>query len=86
VFRVGGRSPQELRLRKAALYLRNNRLSAVRRQTIRVQAFGRTLDARDADGILRELEHRGIVRPALRAATGPGRPPAEWEVNSRIFD
>jgi hypothetical protein len=86
VFRVGGRSPQELRLRKAALYLRSNRLSAVRRQTIRVDAFGRTLDARDADGILRELEHRGIVRPVHRAATGPGRPPAEWEVNPRIFD
>jgi hypothetical protein len=86
VFRVGGRSPQELRLRKAALYLRSNRLSAVRRQTIRVDAFGRTLDARDADGILRELEQRGIVRPVHRAATGPGRPPAEWEVNPRIFD
>jgi hypothetical protein len=86
VFCVGGRSPQELRLRKAALYLRSNHLSTVRRQTIRVDAFGRTLDARDADGILRELEHRGIVRPVHRAATGPGRPPAEWEVNPRIFD
>ena len=40
VFRVGGRSPQELRLRKAALYLRDNRLTAVRRQTIRVDALG----------------------------------------------
>jgi uncharacterized protein DUF3987 len=86
VFRVGGRSPQELRLRKAALYLRDNRLTTVRRQTIRVDAFGRTLDAQEADGILRELERRGIVRPALRAANGPGRPPAEWEVNPRIFD
>ena len=86
VFRVGGRSPQELRLRKAALYLRGNRLAAVRRQTIRVDAFGRTLDAQEADGILRELERRGIVRPIHRAATGPGRPSAEWEVNPRIFD
>jgi hypothetical protein len=65
VFRVGGRSPRELRLRKAALYLRSNRLSAVRRQTIRVDAFGRTLDAREADGILRSSSTAALSDPYI---------------------
>jgi hypothetical protein len=80
VFRVGGRSPQETRLRKAALYLRNNQMRTVRRQDIRVHAFGRTLDARDVDVILRELERRGIVRPIQDLL-----PPAGWEVHPLIF-
>jgi hypothetical protein len=86
VFRVGGRGRQELRLRKVALYLRNNRLYRFRRETIRVHALGRTLDAPDIDPILRDLEGRGLIRPVPRATSGPGRPPLEWEANPQLFE
>jgi hypothetical protein len=85
IFRLGGRSDRESRLRKVALYLRDNKLCVFRRETIRVDALKRTMDAPDVDPILRDLEQRGLIRRALRAANGPGRPTAEWEANPRIF-
>ena len=85
IFRVGGRGQRELRLRKVALYLRDNKLHTFRRDTIRVKALGRTLDAPDVDPILRHLEQRGLIRSVQRTTGGPGRPPAEWEVNPRIY-
>jgi hypothetical protein len=86
IFRVGRRSTRELRLRKVAVYLRDKQLRTFRRETIRVRALGRTLDAPDVDPILRDLEQRGLIRPLRRVNSGPGRPPAEWEVNPRIFE
>ena len=86
IFRVGGRSPQEARLRKVALFLRNKQLRKFRRETIRLQALGRTLNAPDVDPILLELEQRGLIRRSLLTTREPGRPPEEWEVNPRILE
>ena len=86
VFRVGGRSPQRTTAAQSRPLPARQAAYHGRRETIRVNAFGRT--SRRAAMPTRSCASWSTAAcpPAHRTTAGPGRPPAEWEVNPRIFD
>ncbi|HEX2889238.1 DUF3987 domain-containing protein, partial [Vineibacter terrae] len=66
-------------------WLAAQRLDAVSREQIRREALSQAVTAAEADAVAEALVAAGWLRPMDPVATGPGRPPRRWQVNSALW-